>query len=205
MEPVDRAELLFEVGTLAWINPHVLKNRSNGLFSHPSDTPVYVSLPCRRIQVVLPRRPTALSIAGGVERRFLPAFTFFRAARLRCATGSQQMEAPGRTGAEHAELDGLSLSREEIGTDHLITVAAISVFAPSRDANNSLALFQMGISRIQQLTQSEALRKRAATKGFISSISLYQTPICLWQIPHISPRLSNFWLSDANLLKQGKD
>lgn len=137
--------------------------------------------------------------------RFLPAFTFFCAARLRCATGSQQMEAPGRTGAEHAELDGLSLSREEIGTDHLITVAAISVFAPSRDANNSLALFQMGISRIQQLTQSEALRKRAATKGFISSISLFQTPICLWQIPHISRRLSNFRLSDANLLKQGKD
>lgn len=124
---------------------------------------------------------------------------------LPSSTGSQQMEAPGRTGTEHAELDGLSLLREEIGTDHLITVAAISVFAPSRDADNSLALFQMGISRIQQLTQSEALRKRAATKGFISSISLYQTPICLWQIPHISPRLSNFWLSDANLLKQGKD
>lgn len=135
---------------------------------------------------------------------FLPAFTFFCAAQLRCATGSQQMEAPGRTGTEHAELDGLSLLREEIGTDHLITVAAISVFAPSRDADNSLALFQMGISRIQQLTQSEALRKRAATKGFISSISLYQTPICLWKIPHISPRLSNFWLSDANLLKQEK-
>lgn len=115
------------------------------------------------------------------------------------------MEAPGRTGAERTELDGLSLSREEIGTDHLITVAAISVFAPSRDADNSLALFQIVISRIQQLTQLDALRKRAATKGFISGISLYQLLICLWQIPHVSPRLSNFWLSNANLLKQGKD
>lgn len=74
------------------------------------------------------------------------------------------MEAPGRTGAERTELDGLSLSREEIGTDDLITVAAISVFAPSRDADNSLTLFLIVISKRQQLTQSDALRKRASTK-----------------------------------------
>lgn len=160
---------------------------------------------CRHFQGFLPRRPIALGTAKGIERWFLPAFTYFCTAQLRHATSSQQMEAPGRTGAEHTELDGLSLSREEIGTDHLITVAAISVFAPSRDADNSLALFQIVISRIQQLTQLDALRKRAATKGFISGISLYQLFICLWQIPHISPRLSNFWLSNANLLKQEKD
>lgn len=165
MEPVDRAELLPEVGTLAQINPQFLKNRSNDLFSHPGDTPVYVSVPCRRIQGALPRQPIALSTAEGVERRFLPAFTYFCAAQLWCATGGQQMEAPRRTGAEHAELDGLSLSREEIGTEHLITVAAISVFVPSRDANNSLALFQMIISRIQQLTQSELSGKELLQKG----------------------------------------
>lgn len=128
---------------------------------------------CRHIQDILPSRLIALGAAKGTERRLLPAFTYFCTAQLRRATGSQQMEAPGRTGAERTELDGLSLSREEIGTDHLITVAAISVFAPSRDADNSLALFQIVISSIQQLTQSDALRKRAATKGFISGISLY--------------------------------
>lgn len=47
------------------------------------------------------------------------------------------------------------------------------------------------------LSGKELLQKR-----FISGISLYQSLICLWQIPHVSPQLSNFWLSDANLLKQ---
>lgn len=98
------------------------------------------------------------------------------------------MVAPGRNwrGA-HTELDGLSLSREEIGTDHLITVAAISAFAPSRDADNSLALFQIVISRIQQLAQSDALRKRAATKRvYLRHLIVSVADLSLANSTHIS-------------------
>lgn len=138
---------------------------------------------------ILPRRPT------GPLAQPIPCPAFYLLL-LRRATGSQQMEAPGRTGAEHAELDGLSLSREEIGTDHLITVAAISVFSlPPGMPTIPSHFSQIVISRTQQLTQSDALRKkRAATKGFISGISSYPPLICSRQIPHVSPRLSNFLL-----------
>lgn len=57
--------------------------------------------------------------------------TYFPAALLQCATASQQTEAPGRTGAVHSELDGLSLSREEIETDHRVTALSISISLPS--------------------------------------------------------------------------
>lgn len=58
------------------------------------------------------------------------SFTYFSAALLQWATASQQTVAPGRTGTVHSELDGLSLSREEIGTDHRITALTISISLP---------------------------------------------------------------------------
>lgn len=209
MEPVDRRAAVLRMKWELWTGLFLSSLKTGWMASAlvspavtlqwPSRSPV-----CRHIQGVLPSRsplapPRALSADSCLP---LPTSEQLSSGLPPAAS---RWRLPGETGAEHTELDGLSLSREEIGTDHHITVAAISVFAPSRDADNSLALFQIVISRIQQLTQSDALRKRAATKGFISGISLYQSLICLWQIPHVSLWLSNFWLSDANLLKQGKD
>lgn len=58
------------------------------------------------------------------------SLTYFSAALLQRATISQQTEAPRQTGAVHGELDGLSLLREEIETDHRVTVPTISISLP---------------------------------------------------------------------------
>lgn len=117
------------------------------------------------IQGVLTRRPTA-HLGPPIP---CPASYLLL---LRRATGSQQMEAPGQTGAEHAELDGLSLSREEIGTDHLITVAAISVFSlPPGMPTIPSHFSQIVISRTQQLTQLDVLRKKELQQKGLSPAS----------------------------------
>ncbi|CAB1422560.1 unnamed protein product [Pleuronectes platessa] len=53
------------------------------------------------------------------------SFTYLPEAVLQCAAAGLQTVAPGQTGTEHSELDGLSLSREEIETDYRITVLTI--------------------------------------------------------------------------------
>lgn len=85
----------------------------------------------------------------------------------------------GRTGAEHGELDGLSLSREEIETDHRITAptpphptppfhCSISISLPS-GMPTKVSLSLIIISRMRQSAHLDALTGgEPRQKGFIS-------------------------------------
>lgn len=87
----------------------------------------------------------------------------------------------GGTGAEHGELDGLSLSREEIETDHRITAppaplstptppfhCSISISLPS-GMPTKVSLSQIIISRMRQSAHLDALTGgEPRQKGFIS-------------------------------------
>lgn len=72
-----------------------------------------------------------------------PSFTYFPAALLQCATAGLQTEAPRQTGTVHSELDGLSLSKEEIETDYRITVLTISISLPPGNPTKVSDLYRL--------------------------------------------------------------
>lgn len=96
------------------------------------------------------------------------SFTYFPAALLRCATTSLQTVACRQTGTVHSELDGLSLSREEIETDYRITVLTISISLPPGNLATTYTDYyrqNMVVSSILMLSG-----KKTLTKDFILGI-----------------------------------
>lgn len=79
------------------------------------------------------RLPLALRDIVGADASL--SFICSPAALLQCAATGQRTEAPGTV---HSELDGLSLSREEIETDYHITVFTISISLPPGNPTKSL-------------------------------------------------------------------
>lgn len=116
-------------------------------------------------------------------------FTYFPAALVWYVTTSLQTVARRQTGTVHSELDGLSLSREEIETDYRITVLTISISLPPGNLATTYTDYyqqNMLVSSIWMIS-GENLKKRLYPRhSFQMLYTKDQPPICLWRVVHIS-------------------
>lgn len=139
---------------------------------------------CTHILGMLPSRQIALGTGKHSERRFLPVLYLLPCSSAPvCCRQPRRLKAPGQTVTVHSELDGLSLSREEIETDHHITVLSISISLPP---GNPIILIQIIISRVWWLAHLDALMKELQQKGFLS----------LSQAHYCTPKISHWFVSD---------
>ena len=117
-------------------HPHFLltvwEKRSLGLFSI-----------CTHILGVLPSQQITLGTGLRSKGWFLPVLYLLPCSSAPVCPAGLQTEAPRQTGTVHIELDGLSLSREEIETDYRITVLTISISLPPGNTTKVSDLYRL--------------------------------------------------------------